>query len=111
MRALGRPTVKYHADDDSREVVGRVIAKLTVVAVVFLICPPSAAKTQPAGKIAVVALVAAASPVSQTIGPEPTSPATRAFVQAMRDAGWVEGRNIVIERRSAEGQPERLPAI
>src|SRR5262245_415624 len=102
---------KYHDDEDPPQVAGKMIGKLIVVAVVGLIAAPSAAKAQPAGKAAVVALVAAASPVSQTTGPEPTSPATRAFVQAMRDAGWVEGRNIVIERRSAEGQPERLPAI
>ena len=87
-----------------------MIVKLLVV-VVFLVATPTATQAQPAGKVPVVALVAAASPVSQTIGPDPTSPATRAFVHVLRAAGWIEGRNVVIERRSAEGQPERLPAI
>jgi len=35
----------------------------------------------------------------------------RAFAHGLRDLGFVEGRNIVIERRSAEGRPERLPGI
>ena len=34
-----------------------------------------------------------------------------AFIQGLRDVGYVEGRNLVIEYRSAEGKPERLPAL
>ena len=34
-----------------------------------------------------------------------------AFVQGLRDLGYVEGHNITIERRSSEGQYERLPAL
>src|SRR6266498_4314020 len=34
-----------------------------------------------------------------------------AFLQGLRDLGHVEGRNVVIEYRSAEGKPERLPAL
>jgi ABC-type uncharacterized transport system substrate-binding protein len=36
---------------------------------------------------------------------------TEAFLQGLRDLGYVEGRNIVIEYRSAEGKLERLPAL
>ena len=35
----------------------------------------------------------------------------RAFVEGLRELGFVEGRNIVIERRSAEGRYERLPSL
>jgi putative ABC transport system substrate-binding protein len=34
-----------------------------------------------------------------------------AFLQGLRDLGYVEGRNVVIEFRSAEGKLERLPAL
>jgi putative ABC transport system substrate-binding protein len=34
-----------------------------------------------------------------------------AFVQGMRDLGYVEGKNLVIESRYADGNPDRLPAL
>jgi putative ABC transport system substrate-binding protein len=37
--------------------------------------------------------------------------ALEAFRQELRDLGYVEGRNVVIEYRAAEGKSERLPAL
>jgi len=34
-----------------------------------------------------------------------------AFVQGMRDLGYVEGKNLAIESRYADGNPDRLPAL
>ena len=34
-----------------------------------------------------------------------------AFWERLRELGWIEGKNLVIERRSAEGHVERLPAL
>ena len=34
-----------------------------------------------------------------------------AFLQGLRDLGYVEGRNLIIEYRCAEGQLERFPAL
>jgi putative tryptophan/tyrosine transport system substrate-binding protein len=36
---------------------------------------------------------------------------TDAFKKGLRELGYAEGKDIVIEWRSAEGQPERLPAL
>jgi putative tryptophan/tyrosine transport system substrate-binding protein len=38
-------------------------------------------------------------------------PYGHAFLDGLRALGWIEGRNIAIEQRFAEGQDERLPAI
>lgn len=41
----------------------------------------------------------------------PPSPPEETFQQAMRELGYVEGRNIVIEFRYAEGKVDRLPKL
>jgi putative ABC transport system substrate-binding protein len=38
-------------------------------------------------------------------------PYVEAFREGLRDLGWVEGKNIVMEVRFAEGKYERLPAL
>jgi putative ABC transport system substrate-binding protein len=40
-----------------------------------------------------------------------TTPSMAAFVRELQRLGYVEGRNTVIDTRSAEGDPERLPAL
>ncbi len=72
---------------------------------------PLAAHTQQARKLYRVALVFNASPVAEMIGPDPIHPATRSFVHTLRSLGYVEGKNLVLEHRSAEGKNERLPEI
>jgi putative ABC transport system substrate-binding protein len=71
---------------------------------------PLAAEAQPAGKVPHIAIVSGAIPVAQMLGPDP-APWYRAFVQGLRALGYADGRNIVIERRSAEGKLDRLPEI
>ena len=34
-----------------------------------------------------------------------------AFVEGLRNRGWIDGQNVVIEYRWAEGRPERLPGL
>jgi putative ABC transport system substrate-binding protein len=41
----------------------------------------------------------------------PESPNYEAFLQALPEYGYIEGQNLVIERRHAERQPDRLPAL
>ena len=41
----------------------------------------------------------------------PVNLSARAFVQGLRELGYVEGQNLVLERRSAEGRFERVPEI
>jgi putative tryptophan/tyrosine transport system substrate-binding protein len=43
--------------------------------------------------------------------PGPLAHVLAAFGQGLNDEGYVEGKNVVIERRFAENQPDRLPAL
>src|SRR6266478_7867976 len=68
-----------------------------------LVVAPLAAEAQQAAKVARIGYLAlnlAAAPRLE-----------EAFLQGLRDLGYVEGRNVVIEIRDAEGKPERLPAL
>jgi putative tryptophan/tyrosine transport system substrate-binding protein len=68
-----------------------------------LLAAPLAAEAQQAAKVARIGYL------SPSLA---TSPHLReAFRQGLRDLGYVEGRNLVIEYRGAEGKPERLPAL
>jgi putative ABC transport system substrate-binding protein len=49
--------------------------------------------------------------LAEISGPDPINLPARAFLHGLRDLGWIEGRTVVIERRSAEGRHERVPEI
>ena len=76
-----------------------------------LLAAPLAAEAQTAGKVYRVGLIFPSPPVSEMAGPEPINDGARAFVRGLRTLGYVEGRNLVLERRSAEGRFERFAPI
>jgi putative ABC transport system substrate-binding protein len=79
----------------------RLIRLLITLALGFLVAP-LATDAQPRGKIPLVGVLRPTSP---------TDPLTEAFRQGLRDLGYVEGHNIRLECRFAEGQYERLPEL
>src|SRR5437016_3650744 len=72
---------------------------------------PLAARAQPAAKIYRVGFVFPNAPLADMAGPHPANRYAAAFVQALRGLGYLEGQNLVLERRSAEGRYERLQSI
>src|SRR5262249_5376259 len=72
---------------------------------------PLAAEAQQARGLSRVAVLWAGGSIEYISGPDPASPGVRAFVRALRDLGYVEGQNVVIERRSLEGRWERAPEL
>ncbi len=75
----------------------------TVLALLALGAAPFAAEAQQAAKIARIGYLATNGAASPHL--------REAFLQGLRDLGYVEGRNLVIEYRDAEGKVERLPAL
>ena len=75
-----------------------------------LIVAPHARATQ-GQKIYRVAFILGASPPKVMAGPEPPHPIVRAFIHEMRSLGYVEGQNLVLERRSLETHQDRFPII
>src|SRR5262247_1105282 len=76
-----------------------------------LLAAPLAAEAQPAGKVYRVGLILITTPVSEMAVPEPANPLAGGFVQGLRTLGYVEGQNLILERRSAEGRHERFGEI
>ena len=59
---------------------------------------------QPPGRIMRIGRL---SPISASVD----APTLEAFRQRLRELGWVEGRNLSIENRFAEGELDRLPVL
>jgi ABC-type uncharacterized transport system substrate-binding protein len=76
---------------------------LAVVLALCLALAPLAAEAQQASKVPRIGYLAANLAASPHL--------TEAFLQGLRDLGYVEGRNVALEYRSAEGKLERLPAL
>jgi putative ABC transport system substrate-binding protein len=72
--------------------------------VASLLAAPLAAEAQPAGKVYRIGVIV-------TSAPNETEHLIRALSEGLRALGYVDGRNIVMEKRYAEGRQERLPAL
>jgi ABC-type uncharacterized transport system substrate-binding protein len=77
---------------------------LVALLATFLLTTVSPAEAQQPTKIPWIGYLSGASPSTNPAGRE-------AFRQGLRELGYVEGKNIVIEYRYAEGKLDRLPAL
>jgi ABC-type uncharacterized transport system substrate-binding protein len=72
---------------------------------------PVEAHAQHPNKVHRVGLIFTSSKPSEMAGQNPINPSVRMFVHTLRELGYVEGSNLVLERRSAEGKFERFTEI
>ena len=85
--------------------VNSTLIRLTVAAAVLLFAARLAADAQPAGKtVPRIGYLDGASLSANSVR-------IQAFRQGLRELGYVEGQNIAIEWRYAEGQADRLPGL
>jgi putative ABC transport system substrate-binding protein len=86
----------------SRTIENRKWVGLSVIAFVLVVAVAAATAQQPAKVPRIGYLIGSSSPSSARIPP---------FRQGLRELGYMEGKNIIIEWRFAEGKPDRLPAL
>jgi putative tryptophan/tyrosine transport system substrate-binding protein len=84
--------------------VGLPPTMLAIVPALLLLAAPFPVMAQQPARVPRIGLL---SPFS----PSDTAPWHQAFRQGLRDHDWVEGKNISIEYRYAEGRIDRLPAL
>src|SRR5262249_43996248 len=77
---------------------------LGAVLAVSLLGAPLAADAQQTGKVPRIGFLSLTSPSDRPL-------LLDAFRQRLRELGWVEGQNIVIDYRYAEGRVDRLPDL
>jgi putative tryptophan/tyrosine transport system substrate-binding protein len=80
----------------------KAIALIMTLALGLLVAP-LAADAQPPAKVARIGYLLGTTRAQE--------PLLEVFLEAMRALGYVEGQNLVIEYRAAEGQYERFPAL
>jgi putative ABC transport system substrate-binding protein len=84
----------------------RLLERRTLLRVIVggLVTAPLAAHAQPPGKVHLIGMLDVLPVTSNTTN-------LAAFRQGLRELGYVEGQNVVIEYRSADGQAERFPGL
>ena len=70
-----------------------------------LLAAPLVAQAQPAGKVWRIGVLSSGSPSATAMG------RIDAFKRGLRELGYVEGRNLVIESRWGEGKYDTLPGL
>ena len=81
----------------------RRLANILVFAIALVLCASSSNAQQP-GKVFRVGILALppANTMQQRLG---------VFREALRDLGYEEGRNLIVESRFADGDYDRLPVL
>jgi putative tryptophan/tyrosine transport system substrate-binding protein len=80
----------------------KTVTVLTFCSMLFALCVP--ARAQQAGKVPRIGYLALADPATD-------SPWVELFRRALREIGYIQGENIIIEYRYGEGRRDRFPEV
>ena len=92
-----------HSDNRQSKIQNRKWVRIVALAVILAICGARAEAQQPT-KVPRMGFLSPFSPSATAIW-------LQAFRQGLHDLGWVEGKNISVEYRYAEGRNDRLPDL
>jgi putative ABC transport system substrate-binding protein len=104
MRTFSARVWNYPSDNPKSKIENPKWLGILAIAFTFAVGGAVAQAQQPA-KIPRIGYV------SGTGDPSNPGPYVEAFRQGLRDLGYIEGKNIVIEYRGAEGKPDRIPSL
>jgi putative ABC transport system substrate-binding protein len=79
-------------------------AALLILIALGVLVVPLVAEAQPAGKVYRLGYLGINRPPPGSLSPGPEP-----FLTTLRELGYAEGKNLVVERRWSEGRPERYP--
>jgi putative tryptophan/tyrosine transport system substrate-binding protein len=96
------PVVERRVEGDREKAMTSKITVFTLCVTLFALC--SLAEAQQRRKVPVIGRLGASSPAAE-------SARIDAFRHGLRELGYIEGENIRIEWRHAEGKFERLPSL
>lgn len=88
-----------------RRTLFRIIALVTLP----WLANPAMSQAQTPERLYRVALISLTNSVAENA--DPANPVRRATLQALRERGYVEGRTLIYDPRTAEGVTERIPDI
>jgi len=96
----------WHSPPDNRKskIQNRKLAGIVALVVTLAMCGAVATAQQPA-KIPRIGFLSGTGDANNP------GPSTEAFRRGLRDLGYIEGKNIVVEYRFAEGKNERFPSL
>jgi putative ABC transport system substrate-binding protein len=94
---------------DVRPFIATPIAAILFCA--LSLAPGASGRAQQPGKLPLVAILSSRAPTNEPCGPKLQASTLPCFMDAMRDLGYVEGKNVLYVSRFADDDFKKLPAL
>src|SRR5262245_38953786 len=98
-KGCGQPTMNRSKQG------GMAIKPIIILLIGLTLASVRVVEAQQAGKVPRIGYL------DSTGDPKTPQPSVEAFRQGLRDLGYIEGKNILVEYRYAEGMTDRMPSL